>query len=104
MLPGGGGRNLMWHWSLDLVCLAAKSVHGMLSLSAGTVCRFSVPAASEQRTKSMMYSIPGNDDMDRATFGRFVEDFAKASGVSFADLADYLLVVPLHEFDPAQRS
>ncbi|KAK9861947.1 hypothetical protein WJX84_002388 [Apatococcus fuscideae] len=68
------------------------------------LAKFSVPAASEQRTKSMMYSIPGNDDMDRATFGRFVEDFAKASGVSFADLADYLLVVPLHEFDPAQRS
>lgn len=51
----------------------------------------------------MLNSIPGADDMDRATFGRFVEDFAKAAQVPFAELADYLLVVPLHEFDPAQK-
>ena len=63
-----------------------------------------MPAAGEQRTKSMMTAIPPSDDMDRPTFGRFVEDFAKASGSQFSDLADYLLVVPAHEFDPSQKS
>lgn len=75
----------------------------MGTLTDGFVCSYKVSAAGEQRTKGMLNSIPGTDDMDRATFGRFVEDFAKAAQVPFAELADYLLVVPHHEFDPAQK-
>lgn len=75
----------------------------LVTLTDGLVCRYKVSTSGEQRTKGMLNSIPGADDMDRATFGRFVEDFAKAAQVPFADLADYLLVVPHHEFDPAQK-
>ncbi len=51
----------------------------------------------------MMNAMPPTDELDRSDFGRFVQDFAKASDTQFADLADYLLVVPVHEFDPAMR-
>ncbi|KAK9835568.1 hypothetical protein WJX74_003217 [Apatococcus lobatus] len=64
---------------------------------------YKVSAAGEERTKGMLNSVPSSDDFDRNEFGRFVEGFAKAANTSFADLADYLLVVPLHEFDPSLK-
>ncbi|KAK9849016.1 hypothetical protein WJX84_004403 [Apatococcus fuscideae] len=61
---------------------------------------YKVSAAGEERTKGMLNSVPSSDDFDRNEFGRFVEGFAKAANTSFADLADYLLVVPLTNLIP----
>lgn len=74
-----------------------------MTLTDGMTCSYKVSAAGEETTKGMLNSVPSSDDFDRAQFGKFVETFAKSAQVPFAELADYLLVVPLHEFDPAQK-
>ena len=43
----------------------------------------------------------GGQQMSRQQFGTFVRRFAAASGLSFSVITDFLLVVPVFDYDPA---
>ena len=72
------------------------------------VCRFSGVEKLKDKAAAAAQAIlePGiaTDDgqqMSREQFGVFIRRFAAASGLSFSVITDFLLVVPVFDYDPA---
>lgn len=71
-------------------------------------CRFSgveklkdKAAAAAQAILEPGIATDGGQQMSREQFGTFVRRFAAASGLSFSAITDFLLVVPVFDYDPA---
>ena len=71
-------------------------------------CRFSgveklkdKAAAAAQAILEPGIATDGGQQMSRQQFGIFIRRFAAASGVSFSAITDFLLVVPVFDYDPA---
>lgn len=58
-------------------------------------------AAAAQAILEPGIATDGGQQMSRQQFGIFIRRFAAASGVSFSAITDFLLVVPVFDYDPA---
>ena len=58
-------------------------------------------AAAAQAILEPGIATDGGQQMSRQQFGTFVRRFAAASGLSFSAITDFLLVVPVFDYDPA---
>ena len=58
-------------------------------------------AAAAQAILEPGIATDGGQQMSREQFGLFIRRFAAASGVSFSAITDFLLVVPVFDYDPA---
>lgn len=58
-------------------------------------------AAAAQAILEPGIATDGGQQMSRQQFGTFIRRFAAASGVSFSAITDFLLVVPVFDYDPA---
>ena len=73
---------------------------------APSACRFSKVENLKDRAAAAAQAIlePGMEgdsskNMTREAFGTFMQRFASASGLSFKDLSNFLLVLPRYNFD-----
>jgi len=73
-----------------------------------TFCRFSgveklkdKAAAAAQAILEPGIATDGGQQMSREQFGLFIRRFAAASGLTFSAITDFLLVVPVFDYDPA---
>lgn len=58
-------------------------------------------AAAAQAILEPGIATDGGQQMSREQFGLFIRRFAAASGVTFSAITDFLLVVPVFDYDPA---
>ena len=72
------------------------------------LCRFSgveklkdKAAAAAQAILEPGIATDGGQHMSREQFGLFIRRFAAASGFTFSAITDFLLVVPVFDYDPA---
>ncbi len=77
-------------------------------VNCGGCCRFSgveklkdKAAAAAQAILEPGIATDGGQQMSREQFGLFIRRFAAASGVTFSAITDFLLVVPVFDYDPA---
>lgn len=58
-------------------------------------------AAAAQAILEPGIATDGGQQMSRQQFGTFIRRFAAASGLTFSAITDFLLVVPVFDYDPA---
>lgn len=58
-------------------------------------------AAAAQAILEPGIATDGGQQMNREQFGIFIKRFATASGLTFSAITDFLLVVPVFDYDPA---
>lgn len=58
-------------------------------------------AAAAQAILEPGIATDGGQQMSRKQFGLFIRRFAAASGLTFSAITDFLLVVPVFDYDPA---
>lgn len=58
-------------------------------------------AAAAQAILEPGIATDGGQQMSREQFGTFIRRFAAASGLTFSVITDFLLVVPVFDYDPA---
>ncbi|KAL3158271.1 hypothetical protein ABBQ38_010519 [Trebouxia sp. C0009 RCD-2024] len=90
----------MWDQNSDLRISFKELCEGLYRFS-GVEKLKDKAAAAAQAILEPGIATDGGQQMSRQQFGTFIRRFAAASGVSFSAITDFLLVVPVFDYDPA---
>ncbi|DBB17854.1 hypothetical protein WJX82_011681 [Trebouxia sp. C0006] len=90
----------MWDQNSDLRISFKELCEGLFRFS-GVEKLKDKAAAAAQAILEPGIATDGGQQMSREQFGLFIRRFAAASGVTFSAITDFLLVVPVFDYDPA---
>lgn len=90
----------MWDQNSDLRISFKELCEGLYRFSGVEKLKDKAAAAAQAILEPGIATDEGQQ-MSREQFGLFIRRFAAASGVSFSAITDFLLVVPVFDYDPA---